>query len=125
VPVLFRGPEIVPAPPVALIAQIDGQEPVEVGQPFLGEHVEGERRPDRVGDALGLGPELADEVVRADPRLGLDQIRRIPELALALVRFHQLLDRPLQVPQHFDFGSQFNGRIGGCAHVVPSRRVSL
>src|SRR6266540_211454 len=41
------------------------------------------------------------------------------------MRFHQLLDRPLQVPQHFDFGSQLAGRIGGCAHVVPSWQVSL
>ena len=56
VPVLLGGPEIVPGAPVALVAQVHGEEPVEVGQPFFGQHVERERRPDRIGDAARPGP---------------------------------------------------------------------
>jgi hypothetical protein len=45
VPILLGGPEVVPQPPEAVVPQVYGEQAVEMGQPFLGEEVEGQRRP--------------------------------------------------------------------------------
>ena len=125
VPVFLGGPEIVPGAPVALVAQVDGQEPVEVGQAFLGQHVEREGRPDRVRDAVGLAAEVAGEIVGTVVGLGTEEVGREPELALPLVGFHELPHRLFQIPEHFDLQGQFARRVGGGAHVFPFTTVSL
>ena len=40
VPVLLGGPEVDPLPPVAVLAEVRGEQPVEVRQPLLREEVE-------------------------------------------------------------------------------------
>ncbi len=103
VPVFFRGPEVVPASPEALVSQVDGQEPVEVREALLGEEVQGQGGAGMVGDSGGLAPELGQVGVGAFVRARAHQVRREPELALALVRLHQLPDLLLQVLEHLDF----------------------
>ena len=97
VPVFLGGPQVVPQPPVAVIAKVDGQQPVEVGQPLFGQHVERQGRADRVGDAVGLSPKPAHEFVGAGVRLGLEQLGWVPHLPLALVGLHQLADPLLHI----------------------------
>jgi len=125
VSVLFRGPEIVPEPPVTRVAKVYREQPVEVGQPLFRQRVECDGSPDRVGDSLGLGPQSAYELIGARVRLGREQLGRIPQLPFALVRLHELSDAVLHVPEDLHFGSEIPLCIGdnGGAHAVPSRDV--
>ena len=57
VPVFLGRPQVVPGAPVAVVAQVHREQPVEVRQPLFGQHVERERGADRIGNALRLVPE--------------------------------------------------------------------
>jgi hypothetical protein len=119
-PVFFSGPEIVPASPEAVVAEIYGQEPMKVRQPLLGEEVQRQRCPGVIRDAGSLLAKLGDVGFGALVGSGANQIRRKPELSLALMNFHQLADDVFQVLEHLDLRVQFPGGVGRDAHGLPS-----
>ncbi len=125
VAVFLGGPEVVPGAPVTLVAQVHGEEPVEVRQPFLGQHVERERRPDRIRDAARLIAQLPGEFVRGAFGLRPEDVGREPEVALALMGLHELADRLFEILEHFDFRCDFARQLGGDAHVFPFTTVRL
>jgi hypothetical protein len=102
-PVFFSGPEVVPAPPEAVVAEIYGQEPMKMRQPLLGQEVQRQRGPSVIGDAGSLLAKLGDVGFGTLVGGGAYQIRWKPELSLALMNFHQLADDVLQVLKHLDF----------------------
>ena len=102
VPVLFGCPQIVPPAPVTVITEIHSQEAVEVGQPLFRQHIERQRRPNVVGNTVGLVAEILEVLVGALVGPRAEKVRRIPEIALALMSLHQLEDFALEIRQHFN-----------------------
>jgi hypothetical protein len=91
---------------VAVLAEIDRQQPVEMGQAFLGEQVEGQGGAGRVGDAGGQRPQAPNVLVWIGARGWSEDLARVPDGALLLVRLHHLADRGLEVPEDLDFGAE-------------------
>ena len=120
VPVLLRRPEVVPTAPEAVVSEVHGEQPMEVGQAFFGEEVERQRRAGGIRNARRLGSEVAQMGVGAFIGRGTNQLRREPELPFPLMDLHQLPNPVLEVLKHLDLGVQFPCGVGGDAHELPS-----
>jgi hypothetical protein len=48
VPIFLSGPEIIPASPEAIVPEVDGEEPVEMGKPLFSKKVQCQGCPSRV-----------------------------------------------------------------------------
>jgi hypothetical protein len=121
VPVFLSCPQIVPASPEAFVAQVYGQQAVEVGQPLLSQEVQSQSSPGVIWNACGLLAKLGDVGVGALVRRGAHQVGRKPELPLPLMYLHQLLNLFLKVLKYFDLRVEFAGRFCGEAHGYPSK----
>ncbi len=104
VPVLFGGPEVQPVAPVAVLAGVGREHPVEMGESLFREEVQRHRGAGRdrdpLGPLLGLLAVVLDGLVRA----GADEVVGKPEGTLRLVGRHQLADGPLEVPEDLELG---------------------
>jgi len=96
---------------------------VKVGQPLLGQHVEGEGGANGVGDPLCLLPQPALEFVGAGVGLGRHEVGRVPDVALALVGLPELAHGFLEVAEYFDLECEVALGLGGDAHDLPGSDV--
>jgi hypothetical protein len=95
VSVFLGSPQIVPAAPKTVVAEIDGEETVKVGESLFGEEIQRQRCAGGVGNAGRLLPKLVEVGVGTLTGGWAQQIVGKPKLALALVDLHQLPDSGL------------------------------
>jgi hypothetical protein len=76
-----------------------------VGETFFCQHVERQGGANVIRYAVGLVPKVLEVLVCALVGLRAKKVRRIPQIALALMSLHELQDLALEVCQHFNLGS--------------------
>ena len=113
--VFFRGPERVPLTPVARVAQVDGEQAMEVGQALLGDETHHERDAHRVGNSSCARAQLFQVFFGIVGLLDPQQVCRPPQATLGVVDTNEILDFGLEVLEDVELvGKQ--GGVHGTQH---------